>query len=271
MPDPVVVADDLSMHYPARSARKRVDAVSGVSFEIAAGEALAVIGESGAGKSTLAAAIAGVAGLHDLGSPIIHGGQLTVLGTSVRGISNRRRDRLQFRVGYLAQDAGSRLAPHLTAGENVAAPIFARDRDFEPHLAGQAVATLIDQVRLPLITMNKYPYELSNGQRQRVAIARALILEPELLVADNPTAGVDVTVRHTIVETLREVQRARGISALVIAGELDEIRALGDRVLVMHQGLVAGVGTMEEVLDRPWHPYVDGLVRAEQLMKEESA
>ncbi|MDM4761863.1 dipeptide/oligopeptide/nickel ABC transporter ATP-binding protein [Galbitalea sp. SE-J8] len=271
MPRPVVIADDLSMHYPARSAAKRVDAVSGVTFSIAAGESLAMIGESGSGKSTLAAAIAGVAGMHDLGSPVIHGGALSVLGTDVRTMSGRMRDTLQFRVGYLPQDAGARLSPHLTAGENVAAPIYARDKRFDQHLAGQAVATLIDQVRLPLVTMNKFPYELSTGQRQRVAIARSLILEPELLVADNPTAGVDVTVRHTIVETLREVQRARGISALVIAGALDEVRALGDRILVMHEGLVAGIGTMAEILDQSWHPYVDGLVRADRLMTTDDA
>lgn len=267
MPQPVVVADDLSMHYPARTRSRRVAAVSGVTFRIQAGESLAMIGESGSGKSTLAAAIAGVAGTNDLGAPVIHGGRLSVLGTDVRTMGERKRDTLQFRVGYLAQDAGAKLLPHLTVGENVAAPIYARDRRFDQHLAGQAVATLIDQVRLPLGTMNKFPYELSNGQRRRVAIARSLILEPELLVADNPTAGVDVTVRHTIVETLREVQRVRGISALVIAGELDEVRALGDRVLVMHEGLIAGIGTMEEILDQRWHPYVDGLMKAENLMK----
>ncbi|MFT4122311.1 MAG: dipeptide/oligopeptide/nickel ABC transporter ATP-binding protein [Microbacteriaceae bacterium] len=268
MPAPVVVADDLSLHYPARRDGDRVDAVNGVTFRIAAGESLSMIGESGSGKSTLAAAIAGVAGSHGQATPVIHGGRLTVLGTDVRRMGARARDRLQFRVGYLPQDAGARLDPHLTAGENIAAPIYARDRRFDQHLAGQAVATLVDQVRLPLMTMNKYPYELSTGQRQRVAIARALILEPELLVADNPTAGVDVTVRHTIVDTLRELQRARGISALVIAGALDEVRALGDRIVVMHEGLVAGIGTMAEILDQSWHPYVDGLVRADRIMKE---
>ena len=177
---PVVVANDLSMHYPARKKKKRTNAVSGVSFEIASGEMLCIIGESGSGKSTLAAAVAGQAGLRDLGSPVIHGGSLTVFGSQVRRIGARGRDRLRFQVGYLRQDAGSHLAPGLTAGENVAQPIYSRDRRFDSHLAGQAVATLIDAVRLPLTTMNKFPYELSNGQRQRVAIARALILEPTL-------------------------------------------------------------------------------------------
>ena len=268
---PVVVATDLSMHYPARKAKKRTNAVSGVSFEIASGEILAVIGESGSGKSTLAAAVAGRSGLSDLGSPVIHGGSLTVFGTEVRRMSDRKRDRVQFRVGYLPQNAGALLDPGLTAGENVAEPIYARDRKFDSHLAGQAVATLIDAVRLPLMTMNKYPYELSNGQRQRVAIARSLILEPTLLVADNPTAGVDVTVRGTIVEILAEVARQREFSALIIADELDEARRLGDRVLVMHRGVVVGQGTLDEILADPWHPYVAGLVRAREMMSESGA
>jgi len=268
---PVVIATDVSMHYPARKAKKRTNAVSGVSFEIASGEILAVIGESGSGKSTLATAVAGAAGMHDLGSPVVHGGSLKVFGTEVRRISDRKRDRIQFRVGYLPQDAGSRLSPGLTAGENVAEPIYARDRKFDSHLAGQAVATLIDAVRLPLTTMNKYPYELSNGQRQRVAIARALILEPNLLVADNPTAGVDVTVRGTIVDILAEVARQREFSALIIADELDEARRLADRVLVLHQGVVVGQGTLDEILADPWHPYVAGLVRARELMTETGA
>jgi ABC-type glutathione transport system ATPase component len=271
MTSPAVVVDDLSMHYPSRRSTKRTRAVSGVSLRIESGEMLAVIGESGSGKSTLAAAIAGRADLGIPGSPVIDGGSLRVLGVQVRGISKRRRDRLHLQVGYLAQDAGATLAPHLTAGENVAAPIYARDRDFDGHLAGQAVATLIDAVRLPLTTMNRFPYELSNGQRQRVAMARALILEPTLLVADNPTAGVDVTVRHTIIDILREVQQHREFSALVIADELDEVRALSDRVLVMHGGLVAGEGTLDELLEKPWHPYVTGLVRARELMTEKGA
>jgi ABC-type glutathione transport system ATPase component len=268
---PVVVANDLSMHFPARKKKKRTNAVSGVSFEIASGEMLSVIGESGSGKSTLAAAVAGQAGLRDLNSPVIHGGSLKVFGTEVRRMSGRKRDRLQFLVGYLPQDAGSRLAPGLTAGENVAQPIYSRDRRFDSHLAGQAVATLIDAVRLPLTTMNKFPYELSNGQRQRVAIARALILEPTLLVADNPTAGVDVTVRSTIVDILGEIQQDRDFSALIIADEIDEARRLGDRVLVMHEGIVVGQGTIDDILDDPWHPYVAGLVRARELMSETGA
>lgn len=267
--DPVVVVNDLSMHYPARRASQRTDAVSGVNFEIARGEILAVIGESGSGKSTVAKAVAARCDLPESSSPIIHGGSLEVLGRQIRGLSARKRDKLTLSVGYIPQDAGAQLAPHLTAGENVAEPIFERDRRFDQDAAGEAVATLIDAVRLPLATMNKYPYELSNGQRQRVAIARALILEPTLLIADNPTAGIDVTVRGTILDILRDVHRIRDFSALVIAADLDEVRSLTDRVMIMHKGLVAGIGSPEDVLDTTWHPYVEGLIRARRLLRKD--
>src|SRR5690606_10347051 len=129
------------------------------------------------------------------GHPEICGGSLTVFGTELRRISSRRRDRLALSVGYLAQDGAEHLDARLTVAENVAEPIYARDRRFSSREAGIAVATLIDAVRLPLGLMNRYPFELSSGQRQRVALARSLILGPRLLVADEPTRGVDVTVR----------------------------------------------------------------------------
>lgn len=267
---PAVVADDLSLHYPVRGAHRR-QAVSGVSFRVEVGDMLAVIGESGSGKSTLAAALAGHAGLRERHAPVIDGGSLRVLGYEVRDMSERTRDKVQLKVGYLRQNAGAHLDPHLTAGENIAAPIFARDRRFDEHHAGQAVATLVDAVRLPMTMMNRYPYELSTGQRQRVAIAQSLILEPILLIADNPTAGVDVTVRMSIIETLRDVREVRDFSAVVIADELDEVRALGPRVLVMHDGLVAGDGALDDILADPWHPYTAGLARARELMTERGA
>jgi len=263
---PVVVANDLSMHYPARTERGRIQAVSGVSFQIAEGEILAIMGESGSGKSTIAAAVAGQSGRRDARSPQIDGGSLRVLSTEVRRISSRRRDRLGLRVGYVPQDAGALLSPRLTVGENVAEPIFARDRRFDQHLAGQAVATLIDAVRLPMGTMNKYPFELSKGQRQRVAIARALVLEPTLLVADDPTAGIDIMVRSTILDIIRDIQRERAFSVLLVAADLDEVRLVSDRVLVMHRGLVAGAGPIDDMLEETWHPYVEGLVRARRLL-----
>ncbi len=259
---PVVSANDLSIRYPSFRSSVDRNAVDGVNFTIGEGEILGIIGETGSGKSTLAAAVAGYAGRARPGAPQICGGSLEVLGQRMRGLSERKRDRLLARVGFVPQDAGSQLVPRLTVGENVAAPIYSRDPRFDQDVAGAAVATLIDAVRLPLTVMNSYPHELSRGQRQRIAIARALILEPVLLVADDPTAGIDVTVRGVILDIIRDIQRERAFSVLVISHTMSEVRRLSDRVAVMHKGVIVAFGDIDEVLNDPTHDYVGGLARA---------
>lgn len=266
-----VVARDLSLRYPSDNPDTRSVAVNGVSFDIAPGQILAVVGETGSGKSTLARAVALEADLSHEDSPVISGGSLSVLGTEVRGIGRRARDRTLLSVGYLRQEAGDFLEPRLTVGENVAEPIFSRDRKFDQDEAGYAVATLIDAVRLPLSTMNKYPHELSKGQRQRVAIAKALILEPTLLVADDPTAGIDVTVRSTILDIIVDLQKQREFAALIVTADLAEVRRVSTQVAIMHGGIFVGLGELESVLATPHHPYVTGLARSLDHLQETPA
>lgn len=265
-----VHANDLSIRYPGARSNSRHQAVDGVTFDIPTGEILAIIGESGSGKSSLARAVAGRAGTGGA-NPVISGGSLTVLGKSVRDISQRKRDRLQIGIGYVPQDAASALDGRLTVGENVAEPIYSRDPNFDQLQAGIAVATVIDAVRLPLTTMNSYPHELSRGQRQRVAIAKALILEPSLLVADDPTAGIDVTVRGTILDIISDLHSDRSFSALIVSHTVSEVRRFGDRVAVMHRGVIVGIGGVDEVLDAPQHEYVSGLARALNDLKAAEA
>lgn len=257
----VVRADDLSIHYRSRDVRSRYLAVAGVSFEVAPGEILGVVGESGSGKSTLAAAIALQAdwGGQESGHPEICGGSLKVLGTELRRIGSRRRDRLQLSVGYLAQDGAEHLDARLTVAENVAEPIYSRDRRFSSREAGIAVATLVDAVRLPLGLMNRYPFELSSGQRQRVALARSLILGPRLLVADEPTRGVDATVRTGVLDVIRELQAEQEFSAVIVSSDLAVTSYLAERVVVMSRGTVVGLGPINGVLADPIHPYLKAL------------
>jgi len=259
---PAVSAQDLSLHYESSSQATRGVAVDGVSFDVEEGQILAVVGETGSGKSTLARALALEADRRTSSSPVIRGGSLKVLGSEVRGINSRRRDRLSIQIGYLPQEAGDQLAPRLTIGENVAEPIFSRDRRFDQDEAGHAVATLIDAVRLPLSTMNKYPHELSKGQRQRVAIARAMVLEPRLLIADDPTAGIDVTVRGTILDILSSLQRDRAFSAVVVTADLSEVRRISTQLAVMYRGVIVGIGDVDDVLNDPRHPYVRRLAQS---------
>jgi ABC-type glutathione transport system ATPase component len=264
---PVVRARDLSLRYRSRNPETRSVAVNGVSFDVRAGEVLAIVGETGSGKSTLAKAIALHAETSEEISPLISGGSLEVMGTELRGISNRKRDRLGLKIGYLPQEGGDFLEARLTIGENIAEPIFSRDRRFDQDEAGHAVATLIDAVRLPLGTMNKYPHELSKGQRQRIAIARAMILEPTLLIADDPTAGIDVTVRSAILDIIVTLQLERSFSAIVVTADLGEVRRVSNRVAVMHRGMIAAIGDVDEVFADPHHPYVKGLAHSLDHLK----
>jgi peptide/nickel transport system ATP-binding protein len=258
---PVVAAHDLSIDYRSNSSHSRYLAVRGVTLQIAPGEVLGVVGESGSGKSTLARAIAGQAGggRRGDGTPQICGGQLEVYGTRLRHVSRRSRDRLTLKIGYLRQDAAERLSPLLSVADNVAEPIYLRDRRFNTREATDAVATVIDAVRLPLGLMNRLPYQLSSGQRQRVALARALILEPTLLVADEPTRGVDARVRNGVLDAIRDLQKTREFSALVISSDLDVVSRISDRVAVMQRGVFVGLGPLDVVLAHPEDPYLKSL------------
>jgi ABC-type glutathione transport system ATPase component len=269
--DPVITSD-LTIEYPPHGASPGFVAVHGLSLRIAPGEVLGLLGESGSGKSTVARVLSGdafgSAGGGGAGSgsagvrPQITGGDASVLGFGLRRISRRTLTRLTFGVGLLAQDAESRLPASMTVAEIVAGPILERDRRYNLRALETRVATMVDAVRLPLGVLTKFPYELSSGQRQRVALARALVFGPSLLIADEPTAGVDATVRDAVIDLIGELQRERSFSALVISHDLAVLRRVANRIGVMHQGVLVGLGTIDEVFDNPWHPYVVGLASA---------
>jgi ABC-type glutathione transport system ATPase component len=260
-----VTTSDLTIEYPPHGASPGFVAVHGLTLQIAPGEVLGLLGESGSGKSTLARVLSGDAfsGSNRRRSadvrPVITGGEATVLGFPLRRISRRKLSRLTFGVGLLAQDASDRLPPTMTVSEIVAEPVLERDKRYNRRALATRVATMVDAVRLPLSLLGKFPYELSSGQRQRVALARALVCGPSLLIADEPTAGVDVTVRNAVVDLIGELQRERSFSALVISHDLAVLRRVANRIGVMHQGVLVGLGTIDEVFDDPWHPYVAGL------------
>ena len=262
-----ISTSDLTVEYPPHGASGAFVAVHGLSLQIRSGEVLGLLGQSGSGKSTLARVLSGAAfssgggGTGDV-RPQITGGEATVLGYRLRGIRRRKLSRLTFEVGYLAQDASDTLPSTLTVAEIVAEPELDRDRRYDRHTLDEQVATMVDAVRLPLSLLTKFPYELSNGQRQRGALARALVFEPSFLIADEPTAGVDATVRDAVVDVIADLQRERAFSALVISSDLSVLRRVANRIMVLHQGVLVGLGTIDEVFDDPWHPYVAGLAAA---------
>lgn len=262
--DVPISTSDLTIEYPPHGASPAFVAVHGLSLTVAPGEVLGLLGESGSGKSTLAKVLAGDAASGPAGEvrAQITGGEATVLGFALRRIRRRSLTKLRFSVGHLAQDAAETLPPSMTVAEIIAEPVLDRDRRFNRRMLDARVATLVDAVRLPLSVLGAFPYELSNGQRQRIALARALVFGPTLLIADEPTAGVDVTVRDAIIDLIAELQRERSFSAVVISHDIAVLRRVANRIAVLHQGVLVGLGTIDEVFDDPWHPYVAGLASA---------
>jgi ABC-type glutathione transport system ATPase component len=261
---PAITISDLSVEYPAHGPSAACHALRGVSLTVARGEVLGVMGESGSGKSTLARILAGRSaevGVNEV-APHITGGDASVLGTSLRHARGRKLAELTFHVGLLAQDAADTLTPTMTVLESVASPIFERDKRYSPRDAGARAATLIDVVHLPLSVMNKYPYELSSGQRQRVAIAKALVLGPSVLIADEPTAGIDATVRDAVIDLFGQLGRQADFTAVLISHDLAVLRRVTSRVAVLHEGRLVGLAPLAELLASPQHPYVAELAIA---------
>lgn len=261
---PAVVVSDLTAHYPARGASPGCTVLHGLSLHVGQGEVVGLLGESGSGKTTLADLISGAAfARRSSGTvPQITGGDIRVLGYSLRHLRRRQFSRLSFSVGYLPQDGGARLTPTLTAAENITAPIFSRDKHYSRKAAGGRAAAMIEAVELPLGTLAKYPFELSGGQRQRVALACALVLGPKLLIADEPVTGIDVTVRGAVIDVIGALKEREGLSALLISHDLAVLRQLTDRVAVLYRGTLVGLGPIDDVLQSPQHPYVSTLSAA---------
>lgn len=262
--DPIVL-DDLSVEYPPHGPSTGCVALRGVSLHVRPDEVLGILGESGSGKSTLARILSGRAASDGGPTPRITGGDAVVMGQSIRRLRPRDRARLTFHVGYLRQDAGARLDRSHTVSELVSAPIFERDKRFSRRDAGARVASLLDSVQLPLRVLDKYPYELSGGQRQRVAIAQALVLGPKVLIADEPTAGIDVTVRDSVVDLLARLHGEHDFAAVIVSHDARVLRHATATVAVLKAGSLVGYGTMQDVFSAPTHPYVVELAEALRL------
>lgn len=217
--------------------RQGLRVVDGVTFSIDPGETLVVSGATGSGKSTLAAAIAG-AGLDGLK---VVGGEASVCGISIRRPGRGRRA-WDYATGYLPQGAGVTLPSRMTIGETIAFPITSQDRKVNQRALQIRVAALLDEMHLPLGVAEKYPYELSAGMLQRVAFAHAVVLDPLLLVADEPLANLDVEVRHVVYDAIRRRQEAWGMAALIVTNDPDLARELDAQTITLRRGSVVAVG-----------------------------
>jgi ABC-type glutathione transport system ATPase component len=221
-------------------------AVDGVTFTVAPGGLLCVGGPTGSGKSTLVAALAGST---DPSVKIV-GGSAEVCGVDVRRPGRRHRE-LTYLSGYVPQGAGADLPPSLTVNEVIAEPILIREKRVNAKALSIRIATLLDELHLPLGTAGRFPYELSAGMRQRVAIARAFVLEPKVLIADEVLANLDTEVRPVVFDAITRRRREQGMGALLVTNDAAFIRELNAETLMLRGGHVVARGVGNDLL---WVP-----------------
>jgi peptide/nickel transport system ATP-binding protein len=246
----LVAVSELRKTYERRSGFGRalspVLAVDNLSLDIVQGETLGLVGESGCGKSTLGRLLVG------LERPTA--GTIEIDGVDVDSLRGRVLRRARRRMQMVFQDPYSSLDPRWTVGTSIAEPLFTytsmRRRERESR-----VAEMLELCGLATSYASRYPHELSGGQRQRVAIARALILDPDVVVADEPVSALDVSVQAQIVNLLQDIQDARKLTYVFISHDLSVVRHVSDRVAVMYLGRVVELGQTERVYGRPRHPY----------------
>ena len=251
MSAPLLEVRDLHVRFDADGTA--VQAVRGVTVDVAAGECLAVVGESGSGKSQLWLACLGLLAANGRadGSARLEGADLLGPGASrLRG----------ERIGYVSQDPMGALTPHLRIGEQLV-EYCVRVRG---ESRGAALARAIEVLRSvgiddPERRLVQYPHELSGGQRQRVAIAMALMPGPVLLIADEPTTALDVTVQAQLLAVLRGL-RDRGLAIVLVSHDLGVVAGMADRVAVMYAGEIVELAPVEDLYASPWHPYTAGLL-----------
>ena len=253
----VVEADGLSVRFPMRGGvlnrvTAHVHAVEDVSFRIAPGETLALVGESGCGKSTIGKALLGL--VPTTGSIRVDGKQ--VVGVSQAGLKPVRRN-----IQMVFQDPGASLDARMPVGAQVAEPLLVHGIASGSELTDR-VAWLFNRVGLTADQMDRYPHEFSGGQRQRICIARALALRPKVIVADESVSALDVSVQAQVLDLLRELQEEVGLAYLFISHDMAVIDQVADRVAVMNLGQMVETGTREQVLRNPSHPYTRRLLSA---------
>ncbi len=237
----------------------RLQAVDGVSFELGAGEVLAIVGESGCGKSVTAQTIMGLTRSH--GTRIE--GSVRLRETELIGAGERELHRIRGEaIAMIFQDPMSSFNPVYRIGDQIVEAIRAhRPEVGKASALGQAVELLrAVGIPQPELRVRSYPHEFSGGMRQRAMIAMALALEPEILIADEPTTALDVTIQAQILDLLSRLNRERDLATILITHDLGVVAEVADRVLVMYAGRMVEEGTLEEIFYDPQHPYTWGLL-----------
>jgi peptide/nickel transport system ATP-binding protein/oligopeptide transport system ATP-binding protein len=241
-------------------------AVDGVSFDVAPGEVLAIVGESGSGKSVTAQTIMGLSRAPNAridGSVRLHGGSTQPGGDELLDADDAALQKIRGNeIAMVFQDPMTSLNPVYRVGKQIVEAIRAHRGEVSAAEARQSAIRMLDSVGIPdpEQRVDDYPHQFSGGMRQRAMIAMSLALSPRLLIADEPTTALDVTIQAQILELLRELNRERELATILITHDLGVVAEIADRVLVMYAGRIAEQGTLDEIFYNPQHPYTWGLL-----------
>lgn len=264
MTNPVLSVRNLVVEIPTRHGILRP--VDDVSYDIHAGEILGVVGESGAGKSMTGNAVIGL-----LNAPArITSGQILLSGQPIHTLKGEALRRLRGkRMAMIFQDPLTSLNPLLTVGEQLVETIL-EHLDISASQALERAVAALDEVGIPAARarINSYPHEFSGGMRQRVVIALALCAEPELVIADEPTTALDVSVQAQIIALLKRLCRERGVAVMLVTHDMGVIAEAADRVAVMYAGRLAELGPVRDVITAAQHPYTAGLMASTPLASQ---
>jgi oligopeptide transport system ATP-binding protein len=242
-----------------------VKAVNNVSFSIQRGETLGIVGESGSGKSQIFMSIMGLLASNGRAT-----GSVKVTGTEILGVPTADLNKIRgARMSMIFQDPMTSLNPYLTVRRQMT-EVLMTHKGMSEKEATEASIRMLDQVQIPEARqrVNMHPHEFSGGMRQRVMIAMALLCGPELLIADEPTTALDVTVQAQILDLLSQLRRDNGMAIALITHDLGVIAGLADRVMVMYAGAIAEEGAVRDIFKRPQHPYTEGLLRSMPRLNE---
>jgi peptide/nickel transport system ATP-binding protein len=226
-------------------------AVDDLEFDVLAGECLAVVGESGSGKTTLGRTIIGLKSATS--------GAIALDGEALAAKSRDRTDAQRRRIQFIFQNPYASLNPRRTIGDILTKPI-SHFHGIRGRAAREQAADALDKVSVPTAVLDRYPRHLSGGERQRVAIARALVCEPQILICDEVTSALDVSVQAAVVDLLGRLREEQGLSMIFVTHNLALVRTVADRVLVMQHGRIVERGQVDAVLDTPTDAYTRQLL-----------
>jgi oligopeptide transport system ATP-binding protein len=260
MSSPILSVRDLKVHFPVRTGGvlfgdyTSLKAVDGISFDLNAGETLGVVGESGCGKSTLGRAILQLVSATD--------GSVAWLGRDLTQADKSEIKKSRQELQIVFQDPLASLDPRMTAGDIIAEPL----RNFFPEMTSDQrkakVEDIMAKVGLLPTMINRYPHEFSGGQCQRIGIARAMILNPKLVICDEPVSALDVSIRAQVINLLMELQKTFNLSLIFISHDLAVVRHISHRVMVLYLGRVMELADRDALYAAPRHPYTQALLAA---------